>query len=93
MALIVAKKETVVSIPVKTLKVHIYEVVEKEPMKWVPTGRTMYIDRDAPLTFLKGWQAGCAQGEMTLSKTIFDQIVKIVDDHAKKFQAEDEEAA
>jgi len=72
------------------IKVSLIEVEEYEPCRWRPTGRRMYVDRDAPLDCLKGWDKAQKTGECSVSKTIFGSILKIVEDALKKGQGEDE---
>jgi hypothetical protein len=85
MALIVAPKQAK-----RTIKICLHEVRETEPMTWVPTGRRMYVDRDAPLHSLKGWAQALLTGECTVSATLFDQMVKIVE---RSYKVEEEETA
>jgi hypothetical protein len=91
MALKIVGHQAPVETPIrKTIKVELVEVEEYEPCKWRPTGRRVYIDRDAPLQSLNGWEAGCKAGSMTVRKSMFDQIVKIVEESLRAKEEDDE---
>jgi hypothetical protein len=83
MALIVGQAST------RPSKICIREAVEYEPMKWKPTGCSLYIDRDAPLDSLPGWKKALLTGECVINDTLFKQIRKIMEDSLKKLEPEE----
>lgn len=75
----------------KPRKICLREATEYEPMKWKPTGRCLYIDRDAPLQSVNGWNKALITGECMVSETLFKQIRKIVVDALKKLEEEEDD--
>jgi hypothetical protein len=55
-------------------KVCLHEV-RKEGTTMVPTGRRLYVDRDAPLLHIPGWMAAQRDGEGTVSSIIFNEFL------------------
>lgn len=81
----VKKPEMVVSPgkSMKVIKIRLYEVQELTPCNWTPTGRSLYVDSDAPLQSIAEWASAKTTGEAAIRKSMFDSIVRIVEEQSK----------
>ena len=76
----------------KPRKICIEEVLPCEK-GWHPSGRRIYIDREAPLFCLKGWSGALMTGSLAVRNSLFCEINGIIEKAVRESDLEEESLA